>query len=163
MAAGAGDNPPLHPALEPLAFLLGTWRGEGEGGYPTIQSFKYGEEIKLWHSGKPVMAYAQKTWKAASGEPMHAESGYWRPKPDGSIEVVIAQSTGLAEVLKGTFDAEQKRVQLQSSLVGNASKVQAIGRLFEVEGKELKYTVDMATLTHELQPHLRAVLTKIDG
>lgn len=24
---------------------------------------------------------------------------------------------------KGTFDAEQKRVQLQSSLVGNASKV----------------------------------------
>jgi hypothetical protein len=47
------------------------------------------------------MAYAQKTWKAASGEPMHAESGYWRPKPDGSIEVVIAQSTGLAEVLVG--------------------------------------------------------------
>jgi hypothetical protein len=41
--------------------------------------------------------------------------------------------------------------------------VQAIRRLFEVEGKELKYTVDMATLTHELQPHLRAVLTKIDG
>ncbi len=48
-----------------------------------------------------MMAYAQKTWKAASGEPMHAESGYWRPKPDGSIEVVIAQSTGLAEVLVG--------------------------------------------------------------
>lgn len=30
---------------------------------------------------------------------MHAESGYWRPKPDGSIEVVVAQSTGLVEVL----------------------------------------------------------------
>lgn len=29
---------------------------------------------------------------------MHAESGYWRPKPDGTIEVVIAQSTGLVEV-----------------------------------------------------------------
>ena len=29
---------------------------------------------------------------------MHAESGYWRPKPDGTIEVVIAQSNGLVEV-----------------------------------------------------------------
>lgn len=29
---------------------------------------------------------------------MHAESGYFRPNPDGSIEVVIAQSTGLVEV-----------------------------------------------------------------
>lgn len=29
---------------------------------------------------------------------MHAESGYFRPKPDGSIEVVIAQSSGLVEV-----------------------------------------------------------------
>ena len=47
---------------------------------------------------KPVIAYAQKTWKLSSGEPMHAESGYWRPKPDGTIEVVIAQSTGLVEV-----------------------------------------------------------------
>jgi hypothetical protein len=47
---------------------------------------------------QPVISYTQKTWKAASGEPMHAESGYWRPRPDGSVEVVIAQSTGLAEV-----------------------------------------------------------------
>lgn len=29
---------------------------------------------------------------------MHAESGFWRPKPDGTIEVVISQSTGLVEV-----------------------------------------------------------------
>ena len=47
---------------------------------------------------QPVIAYSQKTWKLASGEPMHSESGYWRPKPDGSIEVVLAQSTGLVEV-----------------------------------------------------------------
>lgn len=45
-----------------------------------------------------MIAYTQKTWKLNSGEPMHAESGYWRPKPDGTIEVVIAQSTGLVEV-----------------------------------------------------------------
>lgn len=29
---------------------------------------------------------------------MHAESGFWLPQPDGTLEVVIAQSTGLVEV-----------------------------------------------------------------
>jgi hypothetical protein len=51
-----GPPPPIHPVLEQsVSFLLGTWRVEGEGGYPTIQSFKYGEEIKLWHVGKVIL------------------------------------------------------------------------------------------------------------
>lgn len=156
-----GEASSIHPAIAPISFLLGTWRGEGEGGFPTIQSFKYGEEIKFWHSGKPVIAYTQKTWKLASGEPMHAESGYWRPKMDGSIEVIIAQSTGLAEVQKGTYDAEKKIVKLQSELVGNASKVKEITRVFELNGSELRYVIEMATTTNDLQPHLRAMLKKI--
>ena len=44
------------------------------------------------------MSYTQRTWNAVSGEPMHAESGFLRPKPDGSIDIVIAQSTGITEV-----------------------------------------------------------------
>ncbi|KAH7651698.1 Lipocalins domain-containing protein [Dioscorea alata] len=126
--AGGSDSParpppPVHPLVVPLSYLLGKWRGEGEGGYPTINSFSYGEELVFSHSGKPVISYSQKTWKLASGEPMHAESGYWRPRPDGSIDVVIAQSTGLVEVQKGSYDAENKIVTLKSELVGNASKV----------------------------------------
>ncbi|KOM42804.1 hypothetical protein LR48_Vigan05g040800 [Vigna angularis] len=91
--------PVIHPAVAPLSFLLGTWRGQGEGGFPTIHSFSYGEELFFSHSpNKPVIGYTQKTWKLSSGEPMHGESGYWRPKPDGTMEVVIAQSNGLVEV-----------------------------------------------------------------
>ncbi|KAL5972504.1 hypothetical protein ACLOJK_039308 [Asimina triloba] len=151
----------MHPAIAPLAHLLGTWKGQGEGGYPTINSFYYGEELTFSHSGKPVIAYSQKTWKLASGEPMHAESGYWRPKADGSIEVVIAQSTGLVEVQKGTYDAEKKVVKLQSEIVGNASKVKEITRVFEVVNGELSYVVQMATNLTNLQPHLKALLKKI--
>lgn len=97
-AAKPATSPLIHPVIEPLAYLLGKWTGEGEGDFPTINSFRYGEELTFTHSGKPAIAYTQKTWKLNSGEPMHAESGYWRPKPDGSIEVVISHINGLVEV-----------------------------------------------------------------
>ncbi|KAI3753980.1 hypothetical protein L2E82_26047 [Cichorium intybus] len=161
MDAGAGKRV-VHPAIEPLSYLLGTWRGQGEGGFPTISSFAYGEELNFTHPGnKPVIAYSQKTWKLNSGEPMHAESGYWRPKPDGTIEVVIAQSTGLVEVQKGTYDAEKKVVKLQSEVVGNASKVKEISRVFSLVDEELSYVVEMATNLTSRQPHLKASLKKL--
>ncbi|KAG7010458.1 UPF0678 fatty acid-binding protein-like protein, partial [Cucurbita argyrosperma subsp. argyrosperma] len=163
-----GELPPvpaplsIHPAVAPLSFLLGTWRGKGDGGFPTINSFSYGEEIHFSHSGKkPVISYSQKTWKLDSREPMHAESGYWRPKPDGTIEVVIAQSTGLVEVQKGTYNAEEKVIMLQSEVVGNASKVKEISRAFKLVDGELSYVVQMATGLTSLQQHLKASLTKV--
>ncbi|XP_065851925.1 peroxynitrite isomerase Rv2717c [Euphorbia lathyris] len=163
MSSDASPAAALHPAISPLSFLLGTWKGEGEGGYPTISSFKYGEQLQFSPiSGKPVISYTQKTWKLSSGEPMHGESGYWRPKPDGTIEVVISQSTALVEVQKGTYDAQAKTINLHSELVGNASKVKEISRVFEVVNGELCYVVHMATtgLTN-LTPHLKAVLKKL--
>ncbi|KAF5468783.1 hypothetical protein F2P56_012908 [Juglans regia] len=133
------DAAAVHPGIEPISYLLGTWKGQGEGGFPTINSFSYGEELRFTHhSSRPVIAYTQKTWKLNSGEPMHAESGFWRPKPDGSIEVVIAQSTGLAEVL-----------------------VKEITRVFRLIGGDLSYEVEMATNSTSLQPHLRASLKKL--
>src|SRR5581483_9726272 len=40
----------LHPDLEPIAFLLGRWHGEGDGEYPTIEPFRYREEVELDHA-----------------------------------------------------------------------------------------------------------------
>ncbi|XP_034212714.1 UPF0678 fatty acid-binding protein-like protein At1g79260, partial [Prunus dulcis] len=155
------ESPAIHPAIAPLSYLLGTWRGRGEGGFPTINSFSYVEQLHFSHSGKPFIAYTQKTWKLNSGEPMHAESGFWRPKPDGTIEVVISQSTGLVEVQKGTYSAEEKVIKLQSELVGNASKVREITRVFKLVDEELFYEVKMATNLTSLQPHLKASLQRI--
>ncbi|KAE8800124.1 UPF0678 fatty acid-binding protein-like protein [Hordeum vulgare] len=97
-----------------MSFLLGKWREEGEGTFPTIASFFYGEETLFFHHlSKPVISCTQRTWKAASGDAMHAESGYWRPRPDGSIEVVIAQSTCLTEVQKTWFIKWPKVMRMQ--------------------------------------------------
>ncbi|KAG8365303.1 hypothetical protein BUALT_Bualt18G0090500 [Buddleja alternifolia] len=187
MAAIPPPPPPpqvaVHPAVQPLSSLLGTWRGQGEGTFPTIAPFKYSEEVQFSHS-------PNKTWELSSGEAMHSESGYWRPKLDGTIEVVIAQSTGLVEVQlfmfcygenfkntgsafrfyalmlyfnlqKGTYD-EQISVKLKSALVGNGSKVNEIHRVFElINGEELSYVVEMATILTSLQTHLKACLRKL--
>ena len=35
----------IHPNCAPLAWLLGGWRGNGEGDYPTIEKFTWGQEL----------------------------------------------------------------------------------------------------------------------
>ena len=59
----------LNPALTPVSFLLGTWRGEGEGQYPSIKPFRYREEIRFTHNGKALRLtrYARKRLHSCSG------------------------------------------------------------------------------------------------
>ena len=154
--------PPLHPDVEALAGLLGTWRGEGAGEYPTIAGFRYGEEVRFWHVGKPFLAYAQRTWSLDDGRPLHAESGYWRPKPDGAVEVVLAHPTGIVEVLEGRLDGDV--VELRSTTMARTStakQVEVVHRRFELDGDRLGYAVAMAAVGQPLQHHLAAELRRV--
>jgi hypothetical protein len=157
------DAPSLHGALRPLAFLLGTWRGTGAGKYPGIDDFEYGEETRFWHYGRPVLAYAQRTWSVASGAPMHSEMGFWRPAGEG-IEVVLSHAFGITEILAGAVDGE--RITLRSESLASAptaKRVEAIARTIEVTGDALTYDVQMAFGENELQPHLRAELQRVEA
>jgi hypothetical protein len=70
--------PAEHPAIAPLSFLLGRWRGTGKGDYPTIKPFNYFQEVTFSHIGKPYLIYNSRTWRLAEdehGEPMKDENG----------------------------------------------------------------------------------------
>jgi nitrobindin-like protein len=156
----------LHPNLEALAPLLGTWAGRGEGKYPTIQTFEYLEEVVFSHVGKPFLVYAQKTKAVADGRPLHAETGYLRVPEPGRVELVLAHPNGITEIDAGTYSVtgdagDVIEVELSSTAIGLAStakEVTGLGRSLRVEGDDLSYTVRMGAVGQPLQDHLAAVL-----
>lgn len=87
----------LHPALTTVTGLIGTWRGEGRGEYPTIEPFSYTEEVTFTDVGKPFLHYVQKTWSPADA-PMHTETGYLRVVDGSAVEFILAQPTGQTEL-----------------------------------------------------------------
>jgi hypothetical protein len=129
----AGAEP--HPDLAPLSFLLGRWEGAGVGGYPTIESFRFGQELSFSHNGKPFLIYTSRSWlldeEGQPGRPLALETGFWRPQPD-----VVTRTASAKEVTAGH-------------------------RLYGLVGDDLAYAYDMAAVGQRLQPHLSAQLKRV--
>src|SRR6202008_771591 len=155
--------PDLHPDLEALAPLLGTWAGQGAGKYPTIQPFEYLEEVVFSHVGKPFLAYVQKTKSVADGKPLHSETGFLRVPQPGHVELVLAHPSGITEIDVGTYSVTGDRIEVELSttsigLTPTAKEVTALGRSLRIDGDELSYSVRMGAVGQPLQDPLAAVL-----
>lgn len=156
---------PLHAALDNIGWLVGSWRGLGVGGYPTIEPFRYEQELTFSHDGRPFLAYDSRAWLIDDdGErikPSGRESGFWRAT-DGGLEVVLSHPTGIVEVYVG--EVAFTKIDLATDVVARTSTakdVTAMKRLYGKVEEDLAYAIDMAAVGQPLQSHLSARLQRV--
>lgn len=153
-------SPEPHPSLEPLAFLIGSWRGEGEGEYPGLDPFRYTEELSFEHVGDPFLLVTESSW-TPDGAPLHFERGTLRPVGEGRVDLALAHPIGVAEVSEGTVDGTN--VTLRSTAVvrtETGSPVTEVERRYRMEGDRLSYELDMAMEGVARTFHVRATLAR---
>jgi hypothetical protein len=167
----------LPPEVLPLSWLLGAWRGLGRGGYPDTQDFTFDQEVVFSCDGRPFLSYASRSWIIdENGERVRVgavETGYWRPRPDNEVEVLLTHPTGFAEVYHGTITVTgienaritSARAELKTDAVvrtASAKEVNSGTRLYGLVDGELMWVYEMAAMGHPLQPHLSARLKPIE-
>jgi hypothetical protein len=154
--------PDVHADLEPLSFLLGAWHGGGDGEFPTIGAFRYGEEMVFEHVGDPFLLYTQRSWLEADGAPLHFERGFLRPAAPGRVELVLAHPLGLTEVAEGTLEGTV--MTTASTAMGRTTTgdpVIELVRRWRVDGDRLSYELEMATEMTPLARHLTGELRRV--
>ncbi|HLS25167.1 MAG TPA: FABP family protein [Beutenbergiaceae bacterium] len=151
----------LHPALAPVAALIGTWRGDGRGEYPTITPFRYTEELIFTDVDKPFLHYIQRTW-SPTGEPMHTETGYLRVTAEQDVEFILAQPTGQTELAEGSLTIRPAGLRIQTRArvlnAASAKRVEETIRSLDLIDEELETTFAMAAVGVPMTHHLRSVL-----
>lgn len=160
------EEPEVHPDLELIAFLLGRWEGAGVGGYPTMESFNFGQEIEFGHIGKPFLTYTSRTWLLDQAgnrvKPLATETGYWRPQPNRQMEVLLAHPTGIVEIYVG--DVAFHKIELHTDVVArtaSAKEYTAGRRLYGLVKGNLMWAYDMAAVGQPLTSHMSGELKKV--
>ena len=159
----------LNPACVPLAWLLGTWEGAGVGDYPTIEAFRFGQEVTFSYvPGKPYLVYESATWRLSDdgevGDPLARETGYWRPQPDGQVEVLLTHPTGIVEIYVGAIEPAKVEMATRGVLKTETAKdYRSATRLYGLVDGRLMWVMDMAAMGEELQPHVSAELRRVAG
>ena len=90
------------------------------------------------------------------------ETGFWRPQPDGELEVLLAHPTGITEIYLGQVTGT--KIEMATDAVvrtATAKEVTAGQRLYGLIGTDLAYAYDMAAVGQPLQPHVSAQLKRV--
>jgi len=172
--ANLREGADLNPTMLALLPLVGVWRGEGVASYPSIDTYRFGQQIVAAHDGRGFLTWESRSWLLDDDggfiRQAARESGFWRvnAREDGedTIELLLTHNTGVAELYYGT-PLNQSSWELATDAVlrtATAKEVTAAKRLYGIiEGGDLGYVEERAMVGQHLQPHLSARLSRYAG
>lgn len=176
MLSPDGSGVELPELLRPWSWLIGGWIGVGTGHYPTIEDFRFGQEVAFASDGRPFLSYRSRSWllddEGHRVRPLAAEAGFWRPKEDNRVEVTLAHPTGFTEIWYGRLEVTGlenatvtgARVDMRTDVVARTETAKEYTdghRLYGLVEGRLLWTFDMAAVGQPLVNHLAASLSRI--
>lgn len=156
-----------------LSWLIGTWSGVGLGQYPTIEDFRFHQDLVIANDGRPFLSLNSRTWLLNNeGERIRAsasEVGYLRPHPDNEVELLLVHPMGISEVwfgkveVTGMVDSKITGARMRLTTDGvmrtpTAKEVNAGERLYGLVEGDLLWTYDMAAMGEAMGNHISARL-----
>ena len=146
--------------------LLGEWHGEGVLVGPDGDQ-RFGQWVRFAHDGRDFLAYESRTWTIAEdgtvGGPDVRESGFWRPRGEDEVELLVASPAGLVEIYVGTARTTTSW-ELTSDVLARTPDhpdVTQAARLYGIVEGALMYAVDRAGPDGQLRPVMSARLERI--
>ncbi len=169
--ANVRARPGLHPDCQPLLPLLGVWRGVGRfGNEPGENDPQFGQQVVISHDGRPFLRYESVSWLLDPDGSVRGlgsrELGFFRPQPDGSIELMVAHAEGRIELFYGRARSAAAWALSTDAALRTPTAPPVVGatRLIGItpDGK-LAYVEERAHSDIELAPHSSAALDRIAG
>lgn len=181
-------GPNLHDGLLALLPLVGVWRGQGQAAHPGEEEYTFGQQLSFFHDGENRLGFESRTWKIVPpedgaeaegdeageakndepqvGELLRREAGFWRIDNDDNIELLIAHSDGMIELMYGKPISERAWQLESASTLATETGPSALGpgkRLYGLMPNNDLGWVDERLIDGEMVPWMSAQLKRVRG
>ncbi len=160
------SGPEVSEDLLAVLPLLGEWHGEGQAA-GAEGDHRFGQWIRFSHDGRGFLAYESRTWRltddGAIVGPASRESGFWRPRGEDDVELLVTTPDGIVEIYVGRARTTTSW-ELTSDVIArtpDASAVDRAARLYGIVEGALMYAIDRAAPGEPLRPTMSARLERI--
>jgi hypothetical protein len=164
--ADVRSGPEVSDALLAVLPLLGEWHGEGQAA-GADGDHRFGQWMRFTHDGRGFLSYEARAWRltdaGAVAGPDTRESGFWRPRGDDEVELLVANPDGLVEIYAGrarTTTSWELATDVLARTPDAPDVVRAV-RLYGIVEGALMYAIDRAGPGQELRPTMSARLERI--